>query len=658
MKFSYLLSCSLLLCGACGRTSLADFIGEPVEVARGGSDTGGNASGLAGNGGQSSSGGETGFGANGSGGSDTDESGGSDTDGSGGGVSPECDAQADCLSPDLCLVGNCEQGVGEYSQRDQDADGAVDALCGGSDCNDLNPLASPGKSENCTDGADNDCNGVADCFDPACRDTTSCGCTPRLSGELCNNAIDDDCDGTVDCNDADCVGISSCGCSAELCQNGADDDCDGRLDCEDPDCAATPACLCTATPEQCDNRVDEDCDGQIDCADPDCSFNAACLCLTPQPEQCVDGRDNDCDGLADCADPDCFSSTACADCSTEVCTGGLDEDCDGLVDCADPSCSFAEACPPAPEECNNQRDDDFDELADCNDPDCFNVPFCVEQQNTCATARRIEPLASAQYRGDTTGQLSNFRSSCGGDAGEALFRLQLQEPTRVSLDTIGSSFDSVLYVRRGNCAFGEEIGCDDDSGGFFFSSALEFDILQPGTYFIFVDGLSVDAIFGIAEGPYVLNVEVGPAVEDCNDSRDNDGDGFADCADSECANLGACVACNSGQPAVAEYGPALCTDGIDNDCDGVSDCDDEDCAASPESNAECCTGTDQNGNGIPDDFNCRCNTDSDCSAPGQLCYTSTIKACGIPCDRFVGNNICPTLMPGTTCNVATRQCEF
>jgi hypothetical protein len=233
----------------------------------------------------------------------------------------------------------------------------------------------------------------------------------------------------------------------------------------------------------------------------------------------------------------------------------------------------------------------------------------------------------------------------------------LNQPARIHVDTVGSAFDTVLYLRTGSCGEGREIDCDDDSGGYAWSSALEFALLPRGRYFLFVDGFTTDAALGPDEGAFVLNVESEPVdVEDCNDELDNDGNRYTDCADPACVDTAECADCNLGEPAAAEYGAGACTDGRDNDCDGATDCDDDDCSASAEFPTECCTGYDENGNGIPDDFNCRCAGDTDCIA-GQTCYTSTVGACGIPCDYFVGD-VCPFLAPGSTCNPATRQCEF
>ncbi len=60
-----------------------------------------------------------------------------------------------------------------------------------------------------------------------------------------------------------------------------------------------------------------------------------------------------------------------------------------------------------------------------------------------------------------------------------------------------------------------------------------------------------------------------PAIEDCNNGYDDDGDGTTDCDDSDCIEDPVC------QNAEIE----ICDDGLDNDNDGDSDCYDMDCEA-------------------------------------------------------------------------------
>ena len=51
---------------------------------------------------------------------------------------------------------------------DDDGDGYTDEICGGEDCDDADPAIHPGVAEVCTDGVDNDCDGLVDGGDPDC----------------------------------------------------------------------------------------------------------------------------------------------------------------------------------------------------------------------------------------------------------------------------------------------------------------------------------------------------------------------------------------------------------------------------------------------------------------------------------------------------------
>jgi hypothetical protein len=149
-----------------------------------------------------------------------------------------------------------------------------------------------GAETSCTDSQDNDCDELADCFDP--------DCPPCCREEVCGDGIDNNCDDLVDeycgtpCTPNEYFSIADC-------RDGNDNDCDGQTDCEDLDCII--AC-CTA--ELCADGNDNDCDGLIDCADPDCG-STCCTVL----EACEDGVDNNCDGQADCEDPECCASAPC-----------------------------------------------------------------------------------------------------------------------------------------------------------------------------------------------------------------------------------------------------------------------------------------------------------------------------------------------------------
>ena len=199
--------------------------------------------------------------------------------------------------------------------------------------------------ENCDDHIDNDCDGLIDCDDPQCAQTacgpsgltcgggsapaTSCSCsgnggTPQTTETACNDGKDNDCNGLVDCLDAACRPTAGntyglvCGQHGQMCD-------------------ASGSCICPGgqTHEtSCSDGSDNDCDGLVDCADPDCNglvcstvggkICSASACTCPggaSPETtCNDGIDNDCNGVADCNDSAC-ANQQCGPSGTQICYG-------------------------------------------------------------------------------------------------------------------------------------------------------------------------------------------------------------------------------------------------------------------------------------------------------------------------------------------------
>jgi hypothetical protein len=122
------------------------------------------------------------------------------------------------------------------------------------DCDDADPAAFPGNPELC-DGADNNCNGLADEGDPS----GGAYCLTGMSG-VCQ-------DGTLHC----VGGVASCiadrGPGPELC-NGLDDDCDGGTDeSEDADGDGLGDCVDNCPGAYNTGQQDGDSDGDGDACD-------------------------------------------------------------------------------------------------------------------------------------------------------------------------------------------------------------------------------------------------------------------------------------------------------------------------------------------------------------------------------------------------------
>ncbi len=95
------------------------------------------------------------------------------------------------------------------------------------------------------------------------NDGFNCVLAPPPFESNCSNGIDDDGDGLIDCEDPDCYTSNSC--TVEICDNGIDDDLDGWIDCSDSECFALKVCY-----EICDNGIDDNGNGLVDGDDPQC----------------------------------------------------------------------------------------------------------------------------------------------------------------------------------------------------------------------------------------------------------------------------------------------------------------------------------------------------------------------------------------------------
>jgi hypothetical protein len=227
----------------------------------------------------------------------------------------------------------------------------------------------------------------------------------------CSDGLDDDGDGLIDCDDPDCLSAWDCSIvgNRELdCTDGVDNDSDGVADCEDADCGIQGNCR----ESDCGNGLDDDGDGDSDCVDLDCLIDQPALCgeLSCSDEDYAHVGNTFPNFLLDCADPSCFTNPdfeqACIGsrslidykdrCELTVVmdpiSGSLAES-DGpdiddasvldaeLAGCADLDCASFYLCAPnlAVEEfaqCGDCLDNDGDGYEDCEDRDCLDSAYC------------------------------------------------------------------------------------------------------------------------------------------------------------------------------------------------------------------------------------------------------------------------------------------
>jgi hypothetical protein len=184
----------------------------------------------------------------------------------------------------------------------------------------------------CSDGVDNDGNGLVDYpEDPLCESASDPAERPQ-----CEDRADNDGDGRSDYP-------ADPGCRSTLdnsespnprCSDNIDNDSDGATD-----YPADPGCISVRDESEgpnppCSDGVDNDADGATDGADPGCR-SPRDTSESPDP-QCGDGVDNDGDERTDYpADPGCRSRTDNSESPNPQCSNGVDDDADGRTDYSD-----------------------------------------------------------------------------------------------------------------------------------------------------------------------------------------------------------------------------------------------------------------------------------------------------------------------------------
>jgi hypothetical protein len=148
--------------------------------------------------------------------------------------------------------------------------------------------------------------------------------------------------------------------------------------------------------------------------------------------------------------------------------------------------------------------------------------------------------------GDTSTGLNETIPSCNAtsSAPEKVYTFTITAADGpLGIDARSSGFDTVLHLRAASCAAGETVGCSDDAappGNYGSRVAV---LLQPGTYYLLVDGFD-----GSSRGPFTLSVRFAASCVPACDGRfcgSSDGCG-GDCglcpAGQECNTSGRCVA--------------------------------------------------------------------------------------------------------------------
>ena len=142
------------------------------------------------------------------------------------------------------------------------------------------------------------------------------------------------------------------------------------------------------------------------------------------------------------------------------------------------------------------------------------VPSAGAATEGSGTCDAPHPLVAGVVAGTTRRGEAEHAGSCVSSTGsELVYVFDVTRRQRVMLE-VESAFDAVLYLRREDCADeAAEIACNDDSDGGASSAGTRRtarldEVLDPGRYFVFVDG------YGSEEGTFKLTMQASdvPAV--------------------------------------------------------------------------------------------------------------------------------------------------
>jgi hypothetical protein len=431
---------------------------------------------------------------------------------------------------------------------------------------------------------------------------------PTGNREICGNKLDDDCNGLADCADPACFGDPACSKPGqEICNNGIDDDGDGLIDCADPDCASSLACRPGTGTEICDNGIDDNGNGLVDCTDPMCATFAGCLTVDCTPDLdfgalAAHGASvtrpfdttSAAQGYTTCAPAGgrgrvgrfeldattdvqlLFTQTAGAAHVVGLFRAGANEACDRnplacvmAGDTATTRQTFSSLAPgvywlivesfpgvegtstvtlstgsaSTPEICNNGIDDDGNGLTDCADAACVSSPECAGQE--CLPDVNLGALvvgaAPRQVKGNLGTAPHRYLPTCAGNfsGGDEAIEFTLAEPAGVEVEyqQPGGNVLSIFQMP------GPGLACDADQLSCTFeddtSNAVAFTGFAAGNYLLIVNASSPQNA-----GPFNLQIGAFSArtTEICGNGVDDDGNGLTDCADPACFGVGLCAA--------------------------------------------------------------------------------------------------------------------
>ena len=392
---------------------------------------------------------------------------------------------------------DCDDSDPAVNLEDNDGDGV--SACA-ADCDDNDPLNAGTFAEDCYDGQDNDCDGLADTEDDDCLELD------------CTDGLDDDGDGFIDCDDSDC-GIDPV-CTEEICDDQQDEDLDGLIDCDDPDCAIAMVCQ-----QECVDMTTNDLGsalgmnvamgsniGMLDTFQGECTVGTGAEDVTYWWTAPVDATytfqttnsnydtvlylKSDClmDEMACNDDYDFDNGDTFSTLDAELAAG------DSIVVVIDGYDEFAlgdyalDIFLSSEVDCADGMDEDADGAVDCADADCSSDPVCAS--STCPSFDVGTDTGIGVLTGDLSqAPLDNFQASCSSEGGNDLVVAWSASDTGCATFSTASGTMDTIVTLFDACpdAGGVEMACNDDYASSVYTSEIQYDVMAGDVYYIGVD---------------------------------------------------------------------------------------------------------------------------------------------------------------------------
>jgi len=203
----------------------------------------------------------------------------------------------------------------------------------------------------------------------------------------------------------------------------------------------------------------------------------------------------------------------------------------------------------------------------------------LQGADTCSDLDAVPVIANGIYLGDTTTAAANFTRATSASGNDVVYKIILTQQSTVALwqeSNATTGFDTYLYLKNACDNTTTALIYNDDSSTYLpaaKNSSFTTSILQPGTYYVFVDGYNTTA-----KGLFKLHVAITPlcgngtinAPEQCDSANLNSQTCQTQGFDN--GTLGCTSSCTF-DTTQCTMDTEYCGDGILN---GTEDCDEND----------------------------------------------------------------------------------